>query len=87
MAGRRFEVADVVEVLQHWQAGQSVRHLARSLGVGRDRVRAIIGAATTAGLSPDARLRGPAEAQGGRCYGWLTPETCALFVIISVHFS
>ena len=34
MAGRRFEVADVVEVLQHWQAGQSVRHLARSLGVG-----------------------------------------------------
>ena len=45
MAGRRFEVADVVEVLQHWQAGQSVRHLARSLGVGRDRVRAIIGAA------------------------------------------
>ena len=23
MAGRRFEVADVVEVLQHWQAGLS----------------------------------------------------------------
>jgi hypothetical protein len=56
MAGRRFEVADVVEVLQHWQAGQSVRHLARSLGVGRDRVRAIIGAATAAGLSPGEPL-------------------------------
>ena len=56
MAGRRFEVADVVEVLQHWQAGRSVRHLARSLGVGRDRVRAIIGAATAAGLSPGEPL-------------------------------
>jgi hypothetical protein len=56
MAGRRFEVADVVEVLQHWQAGRSVRHLARSLGVGRDRVRVIIGAATAAGLSPGEPL-------------------------------
>jgi hypothetical protein len=52
MAGRRFEVADVVEVLQHWQAGGSVRHLARSLGMGRDRVRGIIAGARTAGLSP-----------------------------------
>ncbi len=52
MAGRRFEVADVVEVLQHWQAGGSVRHLARSLGMGRDRVRGIIAGARAAGLSP-----------------------------------
>ena len=56
MAGRRFEVADVVEVLQHWQAGGSARHLARSLGMGRDRVRAIIGAARAAGLSPGEPL-------------------------------
>lgn len=52
MAGRRFEVADVVEVLQHWQAGGSVRHLARSLGMGRDRVRQIVAVAVEAGLTP-----------------------------------
>ena len=28
----------------------------------------------------------PAEAQGRRCYGWLSLETCALSVLISVHF-
>ncbi len=56
MAGRRFEVADAVEVLQHWQAGRSVRHLARSLGMGRDRVRHIIAAAEAAGLSPGGAL-------------------------------
>lgn len=52
MAGRRFDVADVVEVLQHWQAGRSTRALARSLGMGRDRVRAIVARAEAAGLAP-----------------------------------
>ena len=51
MAGRRFNVADVVEVLQHWQAGRSLRHLAGSLGMGRVRLRRIIAAAEAAGLS------------------------------------
>ena len=32
MAGRRFDVADVVELLQHWQAGHSLRQLSRALG-------------------------------------------------------
>lgn len=52
MAGRRFNVADVVEVLQHWQAGRSLRHLAGSLGMGRVRLRRIVAAAEAAGLSP-----------------------------------
>jgi transposase len=52
MAGRRFEVADVVEVLQLWQAGHSLRQLATSLGMGRVRLRQIVAAAEAAGLSP-----------------------------------
>ena len=51
MAGR-FVVADVVEVLQHWQAGRSERQLARSVGMGRNRVARILAAAEAAGLSP-----------------------------------
>jgi hypothetical protein len=45
-------VADVVEVLQHWQAGRSTRALARSLGMGRDRIRAIVARAEAVGLVP-----------------------------------
>jgi hypothetical protein len=52
MAGRRFNVADVVEVLQHWQAGRSVRQLASSLGMGRGRVRQIVAAAAASGVRP-----------------------------------
>jgi transposase len=52
MAGRRFDVADVGEVLQHWQAGHSLRQLSRSLGMGRDRLRQIVATAEAAGLSP-----------------------------------
>ena len=52
MAGRRFDVANVVEVLQHWQAGRSQRHLATHLGMGRDRVRQIAATAEAAGLQP-----------------------------------
>ena len=50
MAGRRFDVVHVVEVLEHWQAGRSLRHLARSLGMGRRRLREIVAAAEAAGL-------------------------------------
>src|SRR5258708_31763230 len=52
MAGRRFDVADVAEVLQHWQAGRSRRQLARSFGMGRNRIDRIVAAAEAAGLSP-----------------------------------
>ncbi|MGH7685378.1 MAG: IS21 family transposase [Candidatus Dormibacteria bacterium] len=43
-------MADVVEVLLRWQAGQSARWIARSLGMGRDRVRAIVTRAEAAGF-------------------------------------
>jgi transposase len=52
MAGRRFEVADVAAVLQHWQAGRSRRQLARSFGMGRNRVDRIVAVAEAAGLTP-----------------------------------
>ena len=51
MAGR-FDVADVVEVLQHWQARHSLRHLARSVGMGRDRLRRIVARAEADGIVP-----------------------------------
>ena len=34
MAGRRFDVADVVEVLRLWDAGKPDREIARSTGMG-----------------------------------------------------
>lgn len=42
MSGRRFDVADVAEVLVMWQRGCSSRDTARTLGMGRDRIRAIV---------------------------------------------
>jgi hypothetical protein len=45
-------VADVWEVLQHWQAGHSLRQLSRNLGMDRDRLRQIVATAEAAGLSP-----------------------------------
>ena len=42
MSGRRFDVADVADVLVMWQSGCSSRDTARNLGMGRDRIRAIV---------------------------------------------
>ncbi|MGH7722491.1 MAG: IS21 family transposase [Candidatus Dormibacteria bacterium] len=50
MAGRRFDVADVMDVLQHWQAGRSDRQLSRSFSMGRNRVARITATAEAAGL-------------------------------------
>ena len=52
VSGRRFDVADVVEVLVLWQAGHSARNIARRLGMGRDRIRAILQRAQSAGHAP-----------------------------------
>ena len=49
MSGRRFDVAEVAEVLFMWQRGCSARDTARSLGMGRDRIRAIVRRATSHG--------------------------------------
>ena len=51
MAGRRFDVADMVEVLRLWDVGRSDRQIARSTGMGRNRVARITRAATRAGLA------------------------------------
>jgi hypothetical protein len=49
MAGRRFEVADVVEVLQHWQAGRSQCGIWRAAWAwAATECGVIIGAATAA---------------------------------------
>jgi hypothetical protein len=56
MFGRRFSVAEVAEVLQHWQAGKSRRELARSLGMGRNRIDVIVAVAEAAGLTPGGPL-------------------------------
>lgn len=49
MSGRRFDVADVAEVLVMWQGGKSARDIARTLGMGRDRIRAIVRRAVSHG--------------------------------------
>ena len=49
MSGRRFDVAEVAEVLVMWQGGCSARDISRSLGMGRDRIRAIVRRATSHG--------------------------------------
>lgn len=54
MAGRRFDVADVVEVLRLWDAGKTDRQIARSTGMGRNRVAKITKTAVAAGFSRGA---------------------------------
>ena len=39
MARRRFTVRDIAEILEHWQAGRSIKAISRSLGVARATVR------------------------------------------------
>src|SRR5450756_2597751 len=52
MARRMFAVVDVVELLRHWQAGDSVSQMARALGLDRKTVRKYVGRAEEAGLLP-----------------------------------
>ena len=52
MAGRRFDVADVVEVLRLWGIGKTDREISRSTGVGRNRVAKITKRASAAGWTP-----------------------------------
>ncbi|HSW61754.1 MAG TPA: IS21 family transposase [Dissulfurispiraceae bacterium] len=43
---------EIVEVYLHWQAGRSIKAIARSLGMDRKTVRKYVGAAVQAGLHP-----------------------------------
>jgi transposase len=54
-----FAVVDVVELLRHWQAGDSVSQMARALGLDRKTVRKYAGRAEAAGMVPG----GPALSQ------------------------
>ena len=52
MARREFEVCDIVEIYLHWQAGEGVRRIARSLGLDRSTVKKYISPALEAGFKP-----------------------------------
>ena len=54
MAGRRFRV---VEALRLWHAGHSARRLAKSVGMGRDRLREVISRVQAAAVGPGDRSR------------------------------
>lgn len=52
MVRRSFTVRDIAEILMHWQAGRSLRQIARSLGVDRNTVRKYVAWATSLGYKP-----------------------------------
>ena len=52
MARREFEVRDIVEIYLHWQAGEGVRRIARSLGLDRNTVKKYVSPALEAGFKP-----------------------------------
>lgn len=72
MAGRRFLVAEVVEALRLWHAGHSIRRLAKSVGMGRVRLREVIARVQGAGVVPGDRSRSAAEWE--ELVGRLFPE-------------
>lgn len=61
MAGRRFRVVEVVEALRLWHAGHSIRRLAKSVGMGRVRLRELVAQVQTAGVVAGDRPRSEAE--------------------------
>jgi transposase len=56
-----FAVVDVVELLRHWQAGDSVSQMARALGLDRKTVRKYAGRAEAAGMVPGGPTLSQAE--------------------------
>jgi hypothetical protein len=61
MAGRRFRVAEVVETLRLWHAGHSIRRLAKSVGMGRVRLRELVAQVQEAGVVAGDQPRSEAE--------------------------
>ncbi len=52
MARRIITVRDVAEILDHWQAGRSLRAISRSLGASRHTIRKYVRIASSHGLKP-----------------------------------
>ncbi len=61
MARRSMGVADVKEILVHWDAGDQISRIARELGYSRPTVRKYVEAAEEMGLTQGGRRRGEAE--------------------------
>ena len=61
MGRRSFAVRDIVEILEHWHQGRSIRKIAVSLGVNRKTVGKYTDAARQAGFTPG---QGPGPAEG-----------------------
>jgi len=64
MARRKITVRDVGEILEHWQAGRSIRAINRSLGVSRPTIRKYTAIAEAHGFRP----RGPSPAEGWKAF-------------------
>jgi hypothetical protein len=64
MARRRFTVRDIAEILEHWQAGRSIKAISRSLGVCRATVRKYVYAAEARGYHQGD----PTPPQGWRAF-------------------
>jgi hypothetical protein len=52
LARRVFTVRDIAEILNHWQAGRSIRSISRSLGASRPAIRKYISIANSHGFKP-----------------------------------
>lgn len=61
MARRSIGVADVREILVHWDAGEGVSQIARSLGYARPTIRKYIRAAERVGLQRGSRRQSEAD--------------------------
>jgi len=64
MARRRFTVRDIAEILEHWQAGRSIKAISRSLGVCRATIRKYVYAAEARGYHQGA----PTPPQGWKAF-------------------
>ena len=83
MARRMFTVVDVVELLRHWYAGDSVSQMARALGLDRKTVRKYSARAEAAGMVPGGPALSAAE-WGARVREWF-PELSDPRARSSVH--
>ena len=56
MARRSWQLNQIIEILEHWQSGRSIKAIARSLGVDRKTVRKYVGGIMNAGITREDRL-------------------------------